>query len=284
MKSYFIIVNGNQSGPHAVSQLLQNGVQRDTLVWAEGMHDWVIAQNVPELQYLFPNQPYANQQQQVGYNKHFGTQQQAPQHGDYYGSGQNYNNAIGPVIHTVTEEKIERKWKIYSTCIWIAAPLIFIGGITVSILQSAYPYYWEAIQLAYTCVILSFLTLFIVALVNQLTILYHSWLAIQDGGRARTTPGPAVGLLFVPIFFLYQNFVSYRGLTEDMNNYQMMRNMNYRKIDEGLATAYGIICLCYIIPVVNILALLGNFIILFLTMKQQKEALIHIIREKQRIE
>ena len=46
--------------------------------------------------------------------------------------------------------------------------------------------------------------------------LYRIWSVLQHG-RPRTSPGKAVGLLFVPLFNLYWNFVAFYGLAQDWN-------------------------------------------------------------------
>lgn len=60
-KNFFIAVNGQQTGPFPVSALpakAQNGeLQRDSLVWAEGMANWTAASQVDELKTLFANVP-----------------------------------------------------------------------------------------------------------------------------------------------------------------------------------------------------------------------------------
>jgi len=57
-------------------------------------------------------------------------------------------------------------------------------------------------------------------------ILFRAWYCLQPGG-ARTTPGAAVGFLFVPIYSLYWIFVAYGGWAKDWNriraSYQNLR-------------------------------------------------------------
>ncbi|MDO4551095.1 MAG: hypothetical protein Q4C96_07575 [Planctomycetia bacterium] len=55
-----------------------------------------------------------------------------------------------------------------------------------------------------------------VSLFSFLLFIYRCWRIIQDG-YARTTPGRAVGFLFIPIFNIYWIFVAFYGLAEDMN-------------------------------------------------------------------
>ena len=52
--------------------------------------------------------------------------------------------------------------------------------------------------------------------VFYLMLLYKLWCVVQDG-RAQTTPGQAVGFLFIPCFNIYWQFVSFWGLAKDLN-------------------------------------------------------------------
>lgn len=51
-KNYFMIINGKQCGPFPVSQLIENGLTQDTMVWTNGMADWQTAASIPELNHL----------------------------------------------------------------------------------------------------------------------------------------------------------------------------------------------------------------------------------------
>jgi hypothetical protein len=56
------------------------------------------------------------------------------------------------------------------------------------------------------------------ALVLHMMYLYRAWSVIQDGS-ARTTPGKAVGFLFIPLFQAYWVFPCYYGLAEDYETF-----------------------------------------------------------------
>lgn len=56
------------------------------------------------------------------------------------------------------------------------------------------------------------------SLVLYFILMYRFWQIIQDG-FARTTPGKAVGFLFIPVFNFYWYFVAYLGLAKDQNKY-----------------------------------------------------------------
>lgn len=50
---YFIVINDVQQGPFSIDELRQRNITSDTLVWAEGMPQWVPAWQVEELRPLF---------------------------------------------------------------------------------------------------------------------------------------------------------------------------------------------------------------------------------------
>src|SRR5262249_1193601 len=56
----------------------------------------------------------------------------------------------------------------------------------------------------------------LVSFIITCILIYKAWDLIQDG-RPQTTPGKAVGFLFIPFFNLYWIFIAFRGLAEDLN-------------------------------------------------------------------
>lgn len=56
MKQYYLVINGEKSGPFTIDQLTTQQVTPQTPVWTEGMSDWVPAQQVAELSSLFASQ------------------------------------------------------------------------------------------------------------------------------------------------------------------------------------------------------------------------------------
>jgi hypothetical protein len=54
MKKFHIIINDLQQGPFTVDELKEKCIQRNTLVWAEGMSDWQTADSIQELSGIFP--------------------------------------------------------------------------------------------------------------------------------------------------------------------------------------------------------------------------------------
>lgn len=88
-----------------------------------------------------------------------------------------------------------------------------------------------------------------------LILLYKEWSLIQDG-QARTSPGQAIGFLFIPFFNLYWMFVAHRGLAEDLNNYARQRGIQAREVSVGFVTAALVLCLVPCLPGVGLLMML----------------------------
>jgi hypothetical protein len=84
-----------------------------------------------------------------------------------------------------------------------------------------------------------------------LVMVYKMWSAIQDG-RPRTSPGAAVGLLFVPLFNLYWVFQAYWGWTRDYNIYVAERGLTSRRAPEGLAMTICVLMLLSGLPMIGI--------------------------------
>lgn len=58
---YYIAEGGAQRGPFPADQLTAQGLRPDTLVWAEGMSQWVRADEVPALRTMLPGAPVTAQ-------------------------------------------------------------------------------------------------------------------------------------------------------------------------------------------------------------------------------
>ena len=85
--------------------------------------------------------------------------------------------------------------------------------------------------------LITFLPITVPAIVLSCIVHYKCWKAVPTE-IARTTPGKAVGFLFIPVFNFYWAFVSYMGLAEDLN--KAKGGKNYR----GLGIALAILFIC----------------------------------------
>ena len=97
-----------------------------------------------------------------------------------------------------------------------------------------------------------------VGAIAMLVLWYKMWAAIQDG-HARTTPGMAIGLLFIPIFQIYWVFQVLWGWAKDYNAYTARHGLTSApKMPEGLFLAYIILCFLGVL----ILPALINFVVM----------------------
>jgi hypothetical protein len=53
MNFFYIITNDLQQGPFSLDELKEKSIQKDTLVWTEGMKEWQQAVNIEELAEMF---------------------------------------------------------------------------------------------------------------------------------------------------------------------------------------------------------------------------------------
>jgi hypothetical protein len=110
------------------------------------------------------------------------------------------------------------------------------------------------------------LVVLIVVLCIYLTIvmavfLHKLWSAIQ-AGSPRTTPGRAVGFLFIPLFNCYWIFQAFWGWTRDFNSFVATKSLRAPRMPEGLALAICILAIVSIIPIVGILCGVVNIVLM----------------------
>jgi hypothetical protein len=71
-------------------------------------------------------------------------------------------------------------------------------------------------------------------------LLYKAWDSIQDR-FVRTTPGRAVGFLFIPLFNVYWVFEAVWGFAKDYNRLLQRRSLDLDPLPEGLFLAFCIL-------------------------------------------
>jgi hypothetical protein len=89
---------------------------------------------------------------------------------------------------------------------------------------------------------------------------YKSWAAIQDG-HARTTPGKAVGFLFIPFFNIYWVSQAIWGLSKDFNAYLQRNSIPATRLPEGLFLTFCILGFTTWIPGLGLALLIVNYMI-----------------------
>ena len=82
---------------------------------------------------------------------------------------------------------------------------------------------------------------------------YQAWASIQDG-HARTSPGRAIGFMFIPFFNLYWMFQLIWGLSVDFNKYLSRHDLGLEPLSEKMFLAIPILALVTWVPVLGLLA------------------------------
>jgi len=102
-------------------------------------------------------------------------------------------------------------------------------------------------------------------------VIYKMWSSIQDG-YARMTPGKAIGFLFIPFVNLYWLFQVWGGFPTDYNEYVERKQLDAPRLGPGLYTAYPILIVLSVIPGLNILTVLGAFVVFLLLIAKTADA------------
>ncbi|NJK32829.1 MAG: hypothetical protein HC927_10710 [Deltaproteobacteria bacterium] len=90
----------------------------------------------------------------------------------------------------------------------------------------------------------------LLAAIGNLVMIYKMWAAIQ-GPTARTSPGKAVGFLFIPIFNIYWLFNVLGGWATDYEKYRAAKGLaGAPQASSGLLVGYAVMTFISI-PVLN---------------------------------
>lgn len=119
----------------------------------------------------------------------------------------------------------------------------------------------------------------IASLVLYYIILYRSWQLIQDG-YARTTPGKAVGFMFIPFYNFYWIFQAIPGLVKDSNAYIQRYSLPIKQQDPGLAMTFAILTLCCVIPYLNYAIAIALLVLQIILCKNFRDNSIALIRAR----
>lgn len=221
---WYYVQNNQRFGPFdeaTMQNMIQNQtVNASTLVWQDGMADWLPLQATAlgnQLPALTPPPAYA-----PVVPAPYGAYPQQP-----YG------------MHKLPADQIKSLHDLFQWS-WI----LMVVGIPTSF-----------IVIGVFAVIASMVLLYM--------LLYRYWELIQDGYH-RTTPGQAVGFMFIPFFNFYWVFVAIKGLAEDMNRYTQERGIAAPQANTGLALTLCILTCVSIIPYVNFVTGIAALIIIFI--------------------
>ncbi len=277
MTRFYLVKDRKRHGPFALEELAASGLERTSLVWRQGMTTWMRADLLPELAELIntipPSIPGGEMQS---------TDVPVPQPATFQTLAVwfTFLFALGMVsvvvayiglwiyLHTKSQILGGSMWQAFWTGHYFYDP--FAHAHLLQPVLTGATMFWIGMLVA------SFLL--IPAIVVLCVLLHKSWSLVQDG-KAMTTPGMAVGFLFLPFFHLYWVFVAIYGLAGELNSVAAWSSVRTR-VSTGLALTCCILLVSLAVPCVSVLALIPATILLVLVVHSIKRVSMDIARTR----
>lgn len=258
---WYYTENGQQQGPVSAQELrayADSGRLRPTdLVWREGMANWVEAQKVKG---LLPAAPTLSLQPET-------PPPSAPSASSYIQAAASPYEA--PAMETQTYGQRQdgynfSRWPVKPANFWLYLGL-FLAGLLLMVAWGVSLEDPEQISTGNFALMGLGLVLLIAAGVLGFIYLYRAWYMIQDGHNTRTTPGKAVGFLFIPLFNLYWMFIAYWGWSKDYHDFIDEHSLHDApRVNENLFLAAAILNIVGgLITILAIASLIVWFIIIY---------------------
>ncbi|MGD0922871.1 MAG: hypothetical protein ABSA70_14055 [Terriglobia bacterium] len=157
-----------------------------------------------------------------------------------------------PATPGTAEPRLRKGFYLGTLAAALGVPLLLYAAVIVLVLTQV----WKSEKL------LDLVPIFILWGMSSLLIvygaavmcafIYRMWAAIQDG-HARTSPGRALGFLFIPIYQFYWVFQAFPGFAKDFNAFAARHSLNVPRLSPGLFTAYAILCIVAMLPWLDVL-------------------------------
>lgn len=253
--TYYIFINGQETGPLTFDELRSYRIQPATRVWRTDMPRWVEARHLAELgELLSEASPFS-------FERRF-------QH-DTVSASQ--PTAYFDRISFLPRLDKDHQWLIRSV-------LLFLGSIVLLVLAIVLGT-WEEVdqRSADTAVLLVYIGIFLFIVGAGLTIFffcrvqYACWTIVQDGTK-KPSPAEAVGFMFIPYFNLYWAFVSFHRLSGELNKKAGEADPGGSpRAQEGLSRAYCILFIGCWIPLLGLLLIPPAIVLFCLVMGNHKK-------------
>ena len=262
--NYLYTSNGQQVGPvegaHLVQLAQQGHVTATDHIWTEGMAEWVPATTFNQLASL-----YQAQQQQLRAQAQVQQASLSPpiggggaptvtRRGNSSRTGGSRGRSTLGTLPARRQFQAARKGasaNLIYTLFFLPIILFLIPmGFGMLAASGGQQPSDEAAGIlgitALICIVAGYICLIAYGVVTYV-YLYRAWYYIQDiPGLARTTPGAAVGMLFIPFFNLYWIFNVFPGWATDYNRYLDAKGATtVPRASNGLAIAAMLIPLAH---------------------------------------
>ncbi len=96
--------------------------------------------------------------------------------------------------------------------------------------------------------------------INFLIFMYRCWNIVQDG-RARHTPGAAIGFLFIPLLQNFWALVAFRGLVAELDRVTLQYGLRVKPASHSLGSAIGVYHLLALVPICGVVTTVLNLVL-----------------------
>lgn len=229
MNEWYVLSEGQQLGPYTDEQLVQfaqeGRIAADTMVWAEGMAEWAPASEVPGLIAPAPV-PVAKSVTSAAWappGARAVTATTSPISTSPYAAPASSLVAAAPVGGDYPFLSIKAAnfalwmWTLLASILSFILMIVFFvkGGHTASTAAAGDTAAMAPMMLGFAMYGLCLLCMVLSMIFFYMNI-YRAWSCLSAGAPC-TTPGKAIGMLFVPFYNLYWMFVAISGLPKDWN-------------------------------------------------------------------
>jgi hypothetical protein len=277
---WYFQFNNQQNGPNdsqVIKALLaKQTLSRDTLVWKEGMSDWQRLADT-ELALLIPinlpppiNPPEVQRAVVQPPPIHPVGNQPLPGQAKITQLREDQSASLFPEYFK-TPHGIKSMW-LWSMILLVVGFGLIMYGAMVGLSDNGFYLEYQGALIFGSLIVAG-------GAILWWMLLYKSWEIIQDGNPA-TTPGKAVGFMFIPIFNYYWQFVAILGLARQLNRYCAERGVAAKRVDEQLTLAQCVLFCTLWIPYLNILTGIVFAVIFFIVWKSIAETVALIVTSK----
>ncbi len=225
--SWYYNKDGNQVGPFSLEELIglfEKGVfSADDRVWTTGMPNWE-----PASKHILPHLSQGTELVANG----------TLNGGENIYAAPTANLSLAPVGKLSDVEIKPARFGMVLT-IGLVGYLLFTGALTaLTIIDGMGSEMW-GILLSVASVLVGMAGV-VTYMVFSLIYLHRCWVIVNQlsHGQTKSTPGQAVGLLFIPFFNLYWHFIAYYGWAQEYNR---VSGGSPVRLPEGVFLTYAIL-------------------------------------------
>ena len=296
MHNYFINIDGENEGPFNLEEMLERSLLPDIKVWRDDQEDWLTAADFSELADATqaaktppPLPPPISDPISAPSDSPLQTEYADPQSNTLY-TPPDFTPAAPPLYQRqgivppspLLVGQIKTSYALWLSMSAINFALAMIGIFILVAIANHSRSSPSDVEAALNILGVSMVIFAILALIFLYRVLYLAWQSLENYPYSRTTPGRAVGFLFIPFFSLYWQFVAFHGWAQDMNQYIKGRQLpTQKRANEGLMIAHCVLNIGMLIPWLNVILMLPWAIITILCATNLRNTTVAMIRAHQ---